>query len=908
MISKKSFKFKSLLVMLSLLFAVSCFATISNSVMVKADEGVWANYDLVYDADGTTVKGVNVKDSMGGILMSYIEKGAPTYPASGDTYHGAYALISYELEPITVGDYSMLLIQINNGPNQNASVRFFVETDDGNFYRFNTGSARKDTFINKDGSVGTLENNKSTYYKITKGQVGTLCVPMTLPIATGSIMPGSVGPIADASSKMPTTAKIVRFHVGVDTRSNGWYGNDYGPRDLGIGSIAALKASDNTVTKFFDASSLTYTANASETADVNLGDMAKGTKVYAKHSIGSGASFNVLDENGNPVLDDAGNNVKFADYLIDEYPAKLADITGVLTHKRAGCQITCEYVDENGNSIANATTLNGVFNASTASFDYEISAPEIAGYTFKEANKPLSGSVAGECTITLIYEVLELNVTVKYVDEDGNTIKEDEEVGVIFNAENGTFSYSIAVPSIWGYVYKESDLSLEGTITENIVITLTYKVDEEAYDNFDAIFSDGEFVGVNIKDSMSGSISMNIFGQTSNNTGTVYGYSVITIDIGNVDPSQSTGILIKTKRIDTANTMAQVRMFLEDSNGNLYRLFSRTNDVTGEKTTSVLIKPDGEISTVENDTANHRHVFKGSTNGTIYIPWTDIASIANEVLPEGVVFTKFHFGREGRYGSALNRPVALSHIAVVRVDGNNVGVQMLADLTKMSYTTDATAVADVNLANMTKGTKVYFNYITGVNVLGTDADIKAEQLSIVEFGRLPATITLKFVNEEGQSVKSDAIADATYQNGVSVYEIDPISIAGWQFVSADKELSGTTENDFTIVLTYKPIDYVITLEFVDENGVAIKESRTLSGGFSEYVEVEADEIEGYTFKESTSPLKFTIMNNKTIRLTYVKNAPETKSCNSSIGLASSGILALAVLSVAELLRRKSNKK
>ena len=188
--------------MLSLLFAVSCFVTIKSSVTVKADENAWANYDLVYDADGTTVKGVNVKDSMGGILMSYVPQDASTYPANGDVYHGAYALISYELEPITVGDYSMLLIQINNGPNQNASVRFFVETDDGNFYRFNTGSARKDTFINKDGSVGSLENNKSTYYKIAKGQVGTLCVPMTLPIATGSVMPGSTGPIAASSSKM----------------------------------------------------------------------------------------------------------------------------------------------------------------------------------------------------------------------------------------------------------------------------------------------------------------------------------------------------------------------------------------------------------------------------------------------------------------------------------------------------------------------------------------------------------------------------------------------------------------------------------------------------------------------------------------------------------------------------------
>ena len=400
---------------------------------------------------------------------------------------------------------------------------------------------------------------------------------------------------------------------------------------------------------------------------------------------------------------------------------------------------------------------------------------------------------------------------------------------------------------------------------------------------------------------------MNVFGQTSNNTGTVYGYSVITVDIEDVDPSQSTGILIKTKRIDTANTMAQVRMFLEDSNGNLYRLFSRTNDITGEKTTSVLIKPDGEVSTVENDPANHRHIFKGSTNGTIYIPWADIASIENEILPQGVVFTKFHFGREGRYGSALNRPVALSHVAVVRVDGNNVGVKMLADLTKMSYTTDATAIADVNLGDMTKGSKVYFNYITGVNVLGADADIKAEQLSIVEFGRLPATITLKFVDEEGQSIKSDAIAEATYQNGASVYEIDPISIAGYQFVSADKELSGSTQNDFTIVLTYKAVDYVITLEFVDENGVTIKESRTLTGGFSEYVEVEADEIEGYTFKEATSPLKFTIMSNKTIRLTYTKNAEEMKSCKSSMGFVSTGILSLAVLSIAEVLRRKLSK-
>ncbi len=175
---------------------------------------------------------------------------------------------------------------------------------------------------------------------------------------------------------------------------------------------------------------------------------------------------------------------------------------------------------------------------------------------------------------------------------------------------------------------------------------------------------------------------------------------------------------------------------------------------------------------------------------------------------------------------------------------------------------------------------------------------------------MPPQITLEYRDEDGKTIKSTTLANAEYAPSGSVYAIEPPTIIGYTFVSADRELQGVADSDFTVTLTYKKVIYHITLEFVDETGATVKESRTVSGTFGQYIEIEADEIDGYTFLEATSGLKFTVMGEKTIRMTYAKNADPGCGCGSSVGAVSGGLTVLLLLGAVCLLcvRRKTEKE
>ena len=90
-------------------------------------------------------------------------------------------------------------------------------------------------------------------------------------------------------------------------------------------------------------------------------------------------------------------------------------------------KVTFKFVDENGNTIKSDQVLNGyVGNA------YDLTAPDIDGYAFASSDEPLSGTITGDNTITLVYKSETVatetpaKVTFKFVDENGNTIKSDQ--------------------------------------------------------------------------------------------------------------------------------------------------------------------------------------------------------------------------------------------------------------------------------------------------------------------------------------------------------------------------------------------------------------------------------------------------------------------------------------------------
>lgn len=863
----------SVAVLAVLLASVVWLCLAGGGVFAKADDATpdepapeaWSNYDVITDAESGAFVGVNIKDSTQGLLSTCIPQNAAPIAGVG------FSMLTFALDGVSIADNTGILIQFDRShATANTGARFFLETETGGLWRFHVGKQRDDTFIKSDGTVTYWRNETSSRYTLTSIK-GTLYVPFS-----------SLLKVTAAD----TGTQFVKFHYALDTRANGFFGEN---RPTAIGTIAAVNVGETvTVTRAFDATDLTYTVDAENAdADVNLADMRKGNAVYSR---------TIVD----------GNNALIAD------AEKIAAVNGLPTYTRTDVAFTVRYVDGDGNEIAASATETGTFDGASGKYAYSVTAPRIAGYACVTPSSECSGTFDVDYgnELTLVYRAVDPPIlTVKYVDEEGETIAEDVTWDCEYDVETETCSYDLGeTPRLFGYDFVSASGALSGTFAEDTEITLTFRA--KGFTDYDVAYDDmGAFAGVNLKNKMTGSLIVNITGFNSG-----YGYALTTVELGEVRPDDSTGILIRVKRTDGVGS-AQVRMYLESSDGKLYRLFTRANDAAGgEKTATTLITPDGAVSEVTNEATNQRHQFTLNTDGTMYIPWSDIglAGTTDGTIPAGTVFTKFHFGREARYETTCNKPIAIGMIAAVKEDDGNVVVEEIVDLGGLTYTNDAdVADADVNLADMRKGQTVHFTqYLLGTHAVGADQTVLDGMYEIVEYTRMPPQITLEYRDEDGKTIKSATLANAEYAPSGSVYAIEPPTIIGYTFVSADRELQGVADSDFTVTLTYKKVIYHITLEFVDETGATVKESRTVSGTFGQYIEIEADEIDGYTFLEATSGLKFTVMGEKTIRMTYAKNADPGCGCGSSVGAVSGGLTVLLLLGAVCLLcvRRKTEKE
>ncbi|WP_432376015.1 beta strand repeat-containing protein [Lactiplantibacillus pentosus] len=137
-----------------------------------------------------------------------------------------------------------------------------------------------------------------------------------------------------------------------------------------------------------------------------------------------------------------------------------------------------------------------------------------------------------------------------------------------------------------------------------------------------------------------------------------------------------------------------------------------------------------------------------------------------------------------------------------------------------------------------------------------------------------STVTVNYVDEDGNTIK--AATSQTLDNG-SAYNVETPAIDGYTYKSADAALSGTVDGNKTITLTYTknatPVEQsTVTVNYVDEDGNTIKAatSQTLDNGSTYNVETPA--IDGYTYKSADATLTGTVDGNKTITLTYTKNA------------------------------------
>lgn len=133
----------------------------------------------------------------------------------------------------------------------------------------------------------------------------------------------------------------------------------------------------------------------------------------------------------------------------------------------AGGDVTVKYLDSHGKNIANDIVKSG-----NVGEDYTTEQKNIEGYSFKEVQGDISGQFQNQPqTVIYVYTknpVISANVTVNYVDEDGNQISEDViksgNIGDIYNTEQ---------KDINGYTFKEVKGNTTGQLTDQAQ-TVTY--------------------------------------------------------------------------------------------------------------------------------------------------------------------------------------------------------------------------------------------------------------------------------------------------------------------------------------------------------------------------------------------------------------------------------------------------
>ncbi|ERJ49041.1 MucBP domain-containing protein [Lactiplantibacillus plantarum] len=250
-------------------------------------------------------------------------------------------------------------------------------------------------------------------------------------------------------------------------------------------------------------SALTGTV-AADTTDSDGNVTAAGTEltlVYSQNTEASNLTVNYVDADGNTILPsktytegadgtaaEVGGAYSVNAASIDGYTLT-GDATQTGTFVSGGntvtftytkdaapveqSTVTVNYVDADGNTIKAATTQT-LDNGST----YTVETPTIAGYTYKSADAALTGTVDGNKTITLTYTKdsttpveNKANLTINYVDADGNTIKASNVTEYIVGQ-----AYTVGQPEIAGYTYDHATGdAIAGTIAYNgNTVTLVY--------------------------------------------------------------------------------------------------------------------------------------------------------------------------------------------------------------------------------------------------------------------------------------------------------------------------------------------------------------------------------------------------------------------------------------------------
>lgn len=218
----------------------------------------------------------------------------------------------------------------------------------------------------------------------------------------------------------------------------------------------------------------------------NFYAISSGTYLHQFNVYDDGAPITVryLDEEGNALAEEkkltgfVGKSYEVTAETIPTY--QVASVEGspsgkfteseqtiTFIYEKIKGSVVSHYVDTDGVTIKEDSILKGDLTT-----NFSLETPVIAGYTFSHTTGPTQGTFTeAEQATTFVYKksvapIGQGSVTARYLDEKGQTIKEDEQ----FKGTLGS-PFSLKTPEISGYTFKYVTGQTQGLFTETAQTT-----------------------------------------------------------------------------------------------------------------------------------------------------------------------------------------------------------------------------------------------------------------------------------------------------------------------------------------------------------------------------------------------------------------------------------------------------
>ncbi|MDK1717564.1 MucBP domain-containing protein, partial [Dellaglioa algida] len=569
-------------------------------------------------------------------------------------------------------------------------------------------------------------------------------------------------------------------------------------------------------------------------------------------------------------------------------------------------KITVNYVDEKGNKISDSDILP----TGKVGDKYETSGKDIAGWVLKETPENANGTHGTkEQTITYVYKkdkepevepLKEGTVTVKYIDESGNSISPN----VILIGKEGT-EYTTSRQMISGYTFKnihansakESGKYVKGNLvvtyiysknTEPIVIgSVTVKyVDENQKEIRPNIVMTGALgttyktnqqaiKGYKFKEMLAGSAS-ETGKYVKNNLVVTYVYvkEEIPVQIGTVT----------ARYVDTAGRQISADINMTGALGTTYKTnqqaikgykfkemlagsASKTGKYVKNNLVVTYVYVKEEIS-VQIGTVTARYVDTTGRQISADIKMTGAQGTTyktNQQAIKGYKFKEMLAGSASETGKYAKNNLVVTYVYVkeeVPVQIGTVtaryvdvtGRQISADINMTgalgtTYKTNQQAIKGYKFKEMLAGSASETGKYAKNNLVVTYVYVKEEVP--VQIG----TVTARYVDATGRQISADI--NMTGALGTT-YKTNQQVVKGYTFKemlagSASTIGKYTNENQiitYVYVENMKPIlNGMVTVKYVDENGKALRADTLMTGPVGSSYLVNREEIKGYTFKE-----------------------------------------------------------